>query len=473
MRIVLINPWNPEEEGAIYSSDYQKYQWRNAYYGLVQLATYINRHGHEAYIIDGERDLLIEASGNPVLLLERMRRKLLDFAPDLIGVTGMSFRYPAISRILDMVEPLGIRAVIGGHHARGVPQSCLEEHPFLDCAFYGMAETGLKRYMDGARLSELPGIVFRNGSGYMMTPPETVCSMDDLPMPDWDHIDVSFYTHPCVWLHRSVNTLVRNLDTICSRGCSYSCNFCGMTGIRDNRPAWHSVERIREYLFHIRGKYGVNATMFQDSSLGNNPEFLHELCDMFMTSGLNRGFVWNANMRANQITEELARLMYRAGCRMVFIGFESASDRILKAMSKGVTAEENRECARALEKAGMPYWASFVAGYPGETEEDLLATMQFAHSINPIGGGANEFNPAPGTRIFNTLMNEGKIRKPVTPEEWAEISIISRDGAVGYGHWSSIEPERFRDMVNLFQLILQEKLNRGMNREIPFDPPSS
>lgn len=344
-----------------------------------------------------------------------MRRKLLDFAPDVIGLTGMSCRYPAMSSILDMVEPLRIKTIIGGHHARGVPVDCLNEHPFLDCAFYSMAEIGLKRYLDGAPRICVPGIVFYEDGHYVTTQTDTICAMDELPMPDWDLIDVAFYTHPCVWLHRSFKTLVKNLDTICSRGCVYACKYCGMSGYKGN-PAWHSVERIRDYLREIKGKYGVNSTMFQDSSLGNNPEFLYELCEMFLTSDVGNNFIWNANMRANQITEDLAKLMYRAGCRMIFIGFESASDRMLKAMSKGVTAEENRACALALEKAGMPYWASFIAGYPGETEEDLLASMQFADSINPLGGWANEFNPAPGTRIFNILMKEGKIRNRLLPK---------------------------------------------------------
>lgn len=469
MRLCLVIPWNSDEEGVSYSEEHHLTYWRNAYFGLVELATYARGKGHDVRIVNAERDLLLEADGNVQTLLGLIGQKVLAFEPDVVGVTGMTCQYPAIDAILRTLEPLarreGFKCILGGHHARGAPEATLREHPFLDALFFGMAEKSLDCYLSGKPKAEVPGIFYWEGGQILKNKLETVADMREIPWPDWDLLDIAFYTHPCIWLHRSRKTLLRNLDTIVSRGCRFSCNFCGMSGWVGH-PQWRPVASVIEYLHHVQGKYGITGTMFQDSSLGNNGDYIVELCEQFIASGLHRKLVWNANLRADQVDESLARLMLKAGCRMVFIGFESASDRILQRMNKRTTAACNERCARALEKAGMPYWASFIAGYPGETAEDLLASLTFARSINPLGGWANEFNPTPGTRIYNTLIREGRLEPPDTPEGWAAIARVGQPGRVRQGYWSAMDPATFRKLTDPFQQVLMRKLEESMERTL-------
>lgn len=471
MRICFINPWNIDEEGVAYSEQHQSTYWRNAYFGFVELATYIRSKGHDVKIIDAQRDLLMVANGSVTAVLEHIRSEVLAFAPDVVGVTGMTCMYPTIGKILHALTPLaaqrGFKLILGGHHARSAPEACLEDHPELDCIFYGMAEYSLEQYLNGVDKAEVSGIYYRKGEELVRTPLKVIPRMDALPWPDWDLLDPAFYTHPCIWLHRSRETLVRNLDTIVSRGCTFSCSFCGMSGWV-GRPQWRSVDSVIGYLRGLQEKYGINATMFQDSSLGNNRQYLEELCERFIESELNKTLIWNANIRANQIDVDLAKLMLRAGCRMVFVGFESASDSVLKAMHKQTTVEDNRNCARALEEAKLPYWASFIAGFPGETAEDLNASLEFARTIDPIGGWANEFNPTPGTRIYTKLLKEGKLVKPTSHEGWAAISKVGEKGGVYDGQWSDMDPITFRKLTDPFQGILMEKLEKGMSRKLLF-----
>ncbi len=267
------------------------------------------------------------------------------------------------------------------------------------------------------------------------------------------------------WIHRSLKTPVRNLDTIASRGCIYRCKFCTAFSAK---PFWHTPDYVIEYIKYIKRDFGINSTIFQDSSLGNNRPFIVELCEKLISSNTHKGLIWTANMRANQVSVDIARLMYQAGCRMVFIGFESASDRILKAMDKGTTNEDNVKCAQALEQTGMPYWASFIAGYPGETEEDLAMSLEFARNIRPLAGWANEFFPSPGSRVFNELVKEGRLQLPCRPEEWAKISRIGQRGGVSEGSWSEMNPEIFRNKVKEFQALMQEITEKGVQRRLDF-----
>ena len=353
----------------------------------------------------------------------------------------------------------------GGHHATAYPESCINDHPRLDCVFKGFAEVGVKQYLEATTKDNIDGIVYKNGNNFLHTLDCYTKDLDSLPMPYWDLLDTAFYTYPSVWVHRSMTTPVRNLDTIASRGCPFRCKFC--TG-SPGKPTWHSVDYIIEYIRYIKSKYNINSTIFQDSSLGSNHRFLKELCEKLITSNVSKGLIWTANMRADQVTVEIAQLMYQAGCRMVFVGFESGSDRVLEAMDKRTTSKDNAKCALALEVAGMPYWASFIAGYPGETEEELKETIRFAQSIHPLAGWANQFYPSPGSRVFGELIGEGRLSIPKNPKGWAAISRIGQKGDVKNGRWAAMSKGTFKKLVRQFQILMIEVTNKGVQRELEF-----
>jgi len=469
MRVVFINPWSQDEEGVRWSPHYQTHYWRNAYFGLVQIATYTRSLGHDVVIMDAERDLLMEARGNPKLLLKQIKQKVTEMRPDVVGVSGMSWRYPVASKIMDILTPLskemGFRLIQGGSHATAYPEGCINDHPKLDCVFKGFAEVGLKQYLEGNVKDNIAGIAYKDGGSLLHTLDCYTENLDSLPMPDWGLLDTNFYTHPSVWIHRSMTTPVRNLDTIASRGCPFHCKFC--TG-SPGKPTWHSADYIIEYIRYIKHKYNTNSTIFQDSSLGSNHRFLKELCEKLISSNVSKGLIWTANMRADQVTVEIAQLMYQAGCRMVFIGFESGSDRVLKAMDKRTTNEDNAKCALSLEIAGMPYWASFIAGYPGETEEELKETIRFAQSIHPLAGWANQFYPSPGSRVFGEMIEEGRLSIPKNPKGWAAISRIGQKGDVKNGKWSAMSKGTFKKLVREFQILMLEVTNKGVQRGLEF-----
>ena len=114
----------------------------------------------------------------------------------------------------------------------------------------------------------------------------------------------------------------------------------------------------------------------------------------------------------------------------------------------------------------MPYWASFIVGYPGETEEDLRASFSFAKELNCLAGWPNEFIPAPGSPIFHDLIRHGKLEFPASPEEWLAISRIGQTGKVFDGGWSNMTPDVFHSIVDPFKALMQDRLNRNVKRRI-------
>lgn len=470
MRVAFIIPWNSDEEGVEYSLEHHRTYWRNACYGVAQLATYVRGLGHEVLILDGQRDLLLEAEGDPAKLVDFTAEKAVAWKPDVVGVTGSSYAYPAVYRIvrrmLEEAKKHGFKVVLGGHHATAVPAACLNDFPELDCVFAGPGEISFTEYLAGREKASIPGLycfengtVTGNGRGNGLPVAET-------PFPDWSLLDTAFYLEPNIFVHRS-KSLLRNLDTIAGYGCNKKCAFCN--------PSWHGhamkveyrpPESIVERLETLMDEFGIEATMFHDSTLTGDRNFIEELCRLFIDRGINEKLVWTACARADQVDEPLAALMRRAGCSLLFIGFESASDRLLRLMRKGTTQAVNKRCSQALENAGLPYWASFIVGYPSETEEELLASFQFAMEMSPFTGWPNEFNPAPGSQIFNDLVKENKLSFPHTPEEWFAITGIGRKGKVLDGYWSAMEPVTFRAIVKEFKKLMQYRLDINIQREI-------
>ena len=466
-KIVFINPWSPDEEGVEWNQEYQTNYWRNPYLGLVQLATYLRQCGNEVTIIDCERDLLLEAFGNTRLLMKIVCSRINSLRPDVVGLTGMTYRWPQTCQILHALAPLkdelAFKLILGGRHASAEPELCFTQAPMLDAVFCGFSELPLKAYLSNVPLAQVPGIYYQDNGTVVNNPNELIQDLDTLPWPDWKMIDAPFYTHPNIRVHRSSGTPLRSLDTICSRGCSMACGFCSGA---DGKPRWHSVEYILDYLHWTQRSFGTNATIFQDTSLGNNKEFLVSLCEGLIRRKMHKKLIWTANMRANQIDPEIAHLMHIAGCRLVFIGFESGSDKVLKLMGKGCTRADNLACARILEEAGLPYWASFILGYPGETEEDVMETLQLINSINPTTGWVNSFFPSPGSPIYKRLKRDGIIKVETLDD-------LNDYGRTGYGKsnsgaWSAMPENVFRYYLIHMQSHFQAITEKGLSRTLEF-----
>ncbi|MBD3318107.1 MAG: radical SAM protein [Chitinivibrionales bacterium] len=95
------------------------------------------------------------------------------------------------------------------------------------------------------------------------------------------------------------------------------------------------------------------------------------------------GFKWACYFRCRDTTDEIARLMAEAGCDCVFLGVESASPSILKAMNKKITREQIYRTIRAFKKAGVTIFASLIAGFPGETPETFQETSDMLQEAAP------------------------------------------------------------------------------------------
>ena len=126
------------------------------------------------------------------------------------------------------------------------------------------------------------------------------------------------------------------------------------------------------------------------------------LCKAIIASGLK--ITWSANTRANTMDDEMAALMYQAGCRLVSIGVESGSQEILNHIGKKITLSEIRETIKVLKKNKIKIYNYFVIGLPWETEETVEQTVKFAIELDSNFISFYTATPLPGTRYFEYAM---------------------------------------------------------------------
>ncbi len=163
-----------------------------------------------------------------------------------------------------------------------------------------------------------------------------------------------------------------NLRT--SISCPFSCSFCAFPE-HAGKYQIVSVEDIEKELDAIEAKKTVKSVFFVDDTLNVPGERFKELLRMMIRKKYS--FNWYSHYRCQFTDEETAQLMKESGCEGVFLGIESGSDKILSYMNKKATTEQYRKGISLLKKYGITMQASFIIGFPGETEDTIKETINF------------------------------------------------------------------------------------------------
>lgn len=160
------------------------------------------------------------------------------------------------------------------------------------------------------------------------------------------------------------------------RGCPFDCAFCSYPSAS---PKWRfkSATKIRDDWARYAEECGTNFIKAMDSTFTVPPTRMRELFDLLPSLGVE----WEGYSRANTLkdAEYLERLV-ESHCRSLSIGFESMSDATLKRMSKRVTVAQNLRALELIADSPMEHRGSFIAGFPGETEDDFALTREYLAS---------------------------------------------------------------------------------------------
>lgn len=201
------------------------------------------------------------------------------------------------------------------------------------------------------------------------------------------------------------------LSVITSQGCHYRCRFCTYHRLFPE-VRYKSLPALRSELRKIQDLGFVRHVRFADDNFTANRRRLFSVLDMMEEEGFS--FRWSSFARASSISPEVVRRMRKAGCEFLNMGIESGSREILKNMDKKLDPGQAFDAIHLLKDQGIQTLGGVIVGYPGETRDTFLETVDLIRR-----SGMNYYHPYLFYYSKEMLVHEDRERFRMDGVGWA------------------------------------------------------
>lgn len=168
-----------------------------------------------------------------------------------------------------------------------------------------------------------------------------------------------------------------------------------------------SAKRMVNEVEHMMQTYGTRAIEFREDNFTVRKKKVMEFC--YLVKERNLKLDWMCESRVDLVDEELLELMCNAGCKAIYFGVESGTQRVLNYLRKGITLEQIEKAFRLCRKVGISGIASIMIGIPGQTMEENYETINFIRKIDADIVYFNPFMGYPGTDIYQYILDNNLI----------------------------------------------------------------
>lgn len=214
------------------------------------------------------------------------------------------------------------------------------------------------------RWSDEIGIIYRADNGVVFPKTMPKVNLDDTDIPDFSGIDLEKYLVPRPVIPYQIG-----------RSCYWGkCSFCCLNTAFVHKNCFHSATKVVDDLVKISERYRVNAIEFVDDAIP--PQYAKIISEQLIERQVAINWFGYARFDEN-FNIDVFEMMQKAGCVGIKFGLESASNRILKKMNKGIDIIVARRLFSEASKAGIIPQAAFFLGFPSEDESDIQRTIQF------------------------------------------------------------------------------------------------
>ena len=271
----------------------------------------------------------------------------------------------------------------------------------FDYVLIGEVEETIRELAAGGPANGVAGLAYRNentGKTYRTPPRRLRGNLDELPMPAWDLIDISLYRDAWRAHH---GCFAMNL--VSSRGCPFRCNWCAKP-IYGHNYRVRSPLSVAEEMLYLKTEYKPDHIWFADDIFALSARWTEEFADA--VEQLHAQVPFKMQSRCDLMTRETAADLNRAGCREVWMGAESGSQRILDAMEKGTKVEHIYKARENLKRNHIRAGCFLQFGYPGESWEDIESTVRMVRATKPDDVGISVTYPLPGTKLHQVVSSE-------------------------------------------------------------------
>lgn len=421
MKVLVTNPpWPGEGYGA--RSDVRWPHKRTDKYleypiYLAYMVAVLEEAGVEVGFIDGVMEEMSIAD---------FSRAVSSIRPDLVVIEcstpSIDYDLETARAVKDSVD--GTSVALIGSHATFFHEEILSDNPAVDAICRGEAEMTVKELAlslsSGDDLRQVKSLSYREGEEVRVNPVRPLIQdLDSLPFPArhivrHDGYRAAIYSGDCP------------TAMVSSRGCPHYCIYClWPETLYGHKFRARSAANVVDEMEHVVRDYGVDEIYFDDDCLTLSKKRVLEMCRLLLKRDV--GVKWIVQSRVDTVDREVLTAMKEAGCHYILFGVESGSPRMLEIMKKRISLERVRQAFEDCRELGIRTQAFFLFGVPGETQETVEETIEFAKEI---GADSTQFAivvPHPGTELYETCVEHGWLVYDGWEDFAAENSLIETD----------------------------------------------
>lgn len=391
---------------------------------LAYVAGTVEAAGHDVKLFDSCADRVNKAD-----TLEIVR----DFCPDLVVLDTST---PSILSDIEVAVALKAQhpdafIILMGTHPSALPEETLRFNAGVDAIACNEADFTVREVAE-----KLSGIRFQRLD--VATKLAVLKSIDGLSF----QVDSRIYHNPGRALIKDLDALpfvsevykrhlnIRNyffaacdypeVQIMSARGCTNRCTFCVYPyAMHELRYRMRSAKNVvDEFAWIERNLPQVKEVGIEDDTFAGSIKRVHQFCEEKIRRGIR--LKWYTNVRAT-LDYETLKLMSKAGCVLLTVGYESANQEVLDQMKKRMKAESIVRFSRDTKRTGIMVHSCFMVGNRGDTRATLQESLDLALQLND---DTMQFFPLivyPGTPDYewamaNNLLTVSSYDQWVTPE---------------------------------------------------------
>ncbi len=310
--------------------------------------------------------------------------------PDLVGITAFTSQVNRAYEVAAYYRSIGVPVIMGGIHAT----MCLDEvMERVDSVVTGEAESVWAQVLEDVRHGRLKRL-YEGGLA--------------------DKKNISFARHdllPAKYAFGAIQT---------TRGCPLNCNFCSVTAFNGAHYRQRPISDVIEEFQLIPEK---RVLVVDDNLIGTSCRHIERAKELFRTmihANLKKEWVAQASINFAD-DDELLSLASKAGCRGVFIGFETPSAQGLKELGKKYNINEKRDFRASVSRIQRHHIlvvGSFIIGLDIDKSGIGKQISSAAHQYGVDCLNTLFLTPLPGTRLWEQMKFEDRIFLNRFPDDW-------------------------------------------------------
>ncbi len=386
---------------------------------------------------------------------EEIKQRIKEFNPDVAGVSCLfSNKYKDSHNLCRLIKEVSnetgkdIITVIGGEHPTALPEVTMQDKN-IDFIVLGEGEYTfrdlVKTLNSDQDLTKIDGLGYRQKDGTVKINPKTkyIMNLDEVPFPARHLLNMEKYLQ-INSAHANVRRKPYALLTS-SRGCPARCTFCSI------RWAWGFAYRVRsaknvlDEIGVLVNQYGVREIHFEDDNFTFDKKRAIEILRGIKEKGYDLTLNSPSGLSVFALDDELMTVMKEGGYYEFSLAIESGDQYVLnKLMHKPVVLDRVKPIIKKARELGIRVRAFFILGYPGETKETMMKTVNFAKEAGADWSVFFVATPLPATEMYKLAEEKGYLKN--FDHDW-ELNFVR--GAIETPEFTRADVEKMKEYANL------------------------